>query len=72
MKLKGKELFKLSNDNETHYFTSLHRIGQFVGTQRAQVEYCALKGKTIKGWTIDIVDGSKVMWENIDEVAVEV
>lgn len=65
--LEGNELYMITRENEHHYFTSLYRTGLFLGKQRAPVEYALLKGKEINGWRIEIVDGSKVIWENIDE-----
>jgi len=65
--LEGNELYKISRGDEHHYFTSLYRAGLFIGKQRAPVEYAMLKGRDVDGWTVEIVDGSKVMWKNIDE-----
>lgn len=44
----------------------LHLRDLFIGKQRAQAEYAMLRGKDVDGWTVEIVDGSKVMWEEID------
>ena len=63
----GNELYMITRGDEHHYLTSLYRVGQYVGKQRAQAEYALLKGKDVNGWIIEIVDGSKIMWENIDE-----
>ena len=65
--IEGNELYMITRVDEHHYFTSLYRVGQYLGKQRAQAEYALLKGKDINGWRIEIVDGSKIMWENIDE-----
>lgn len=65
--LEDNELYMITRGDERHYFTSLYRAGLYVGKQRAQAEYALLKGKDVNGWTIKIVDGSKIMWENIDE-----
>ena len=65
--LKDNELYMIARGDERHYFTSLYRAGLYAGKQRAQAEYALLKGKDVNGWRIEIVDGSKVMWENIDE-----
>lgn len=64
--LQENELYMISCGEEQLYFTSLYRIGKFLNKQRAQVEYSMLKNKNVDGWSIDIVDGSKVMWEDID------
>ena len=66
--LEDNELYMIARGDERHYFTSLYRAGLYAGKQRAQAEYALLKGKDINGWRIDIVDGSKVMCENIDEI----
>ena len=65
--LEGNELYMIARGDERHYFTSLYRAGLYTGKQRAQAEYALLKGKDVNGWRIEIVDGSKIMWENIDE-----
>ena len=65
--LKDNELYMIARGDERHYFTSLYRAGLYTGKQRAQAEYALLKGKDVNGWRIEIVDGSKIMWENIDE-----
>ena len=65
--IEGNELYMITRGDERHYFTSLYRAGLYVGKQRAQAEYALLKGKYVNGWRIEIVDGSKIMWENIDE-----
>ena len=64
--LEGNELYMITRGDEHHYFTSLYRAGLYIGKQRAPVEYALLKGRDINGWTVEIVDGSKVMWEEID------
>lgn len=69
--LKENELYMITRGDERKYFTSLYRAGLFIGKQRAPVEYAMLKGKDVNGWRIEIVDGSKVMWENIDESVVK-
>lgn len=58
---------KTLRGDERHYFTSLHKAGLYVGKQRAQAEYALMKCKDVNGWYVYKVDGSKVMWENIDE-----
>ena len=65
--IEGNELYMITRGDEHHYFTSLYRVGPYVGKQRAQAEYALLKDKDVNGWRIEIVDGSKIMWENIDE-----
>lgn len=65
--IEVNELYMIARGDEHHYFTSLYRVGQYVGKQRAQAEYALMKGKDVNGWRIEIVDGSKIMWENIDE-----
>lgn len=64
--LEGNELYMITRGDEHHYFTSLYRAGLFIGKQRAPVEYAMLRGRDVDGWIIEIVDGSKVMWEEID------
>lgn len=64
--IEGNELYMIARGDEHHYFTSLYRAGLFIGKQRAPVEYALFRGKEINGWTVEIVDGSKVMWEEID------
>lgn len=70
--LEENELYMITRGDEHHYFTSLYRAGLFIGKQRAPVEYAFLKGKDVNGWNVYKVDGSKVMWENIDEAVVKV
>ena len=65
--LQENELYMITRGYERHYFTNLHKAGLYAGKQRAQAEYALLKGKDVNGWRIEIVDGSKIMWENIDE-----
>ena len=65
--IEGNELYMITRGDERHYFTSLYRAGLFIGKQRAPVEYAMMKGRDVNGWRIEIVDGRKVMWENIDE-----
>ena len=65
--IEGNELYMITRENEHHYFSSLYRAGLYIGKQRAQTEYAMLKGRDVDGWTVEIVDGSKVMWKNIDE-----
>ena len=65
--LEGNELYMIARGDEHHYFTSLYRAGLYMGKQRAQAEYALLKGKDVNGWKVYKVDGSKIMWENIDE-----
>ena len=65
-RIEGNELYMISRGDEHHYFTSLYRAGLYIGKQRAPVEYALLRGKDLDGWTVEIVDGSEVMWENID------
>ena len=69
--IEGNELYMITRGDEHHYFTSLYRAGLFIGKQRAPVEYAMLKGKDVNGWRIEIVDGSKIMWENIEEAVVK-
>lgn len=64
--LEGNELYMITRGDERHYFTSLYRAGLYIGKQRAQTEYALLRGKDVNGWNVEIVDGSKVMWEDID------
>lgn len=64
--LEGNELYMITRGDEHHYFTSLYRAGLYIGKQRAQAEYALLKERDVNGWTVEIVDGSKVMWEEID------
>ena len=65
--IEENELYKISRGDEHHYFTSLYRAGLYIGKQRAQAEYALLKERDVNGWTVEIVDGSKVMWEEIDK-----
>ena len=65
--LEDNELYMIARGDEHHYFTSLYRAGLYMGKQRAQAEYALLKGKNVNGWRVYKVDGSKIMWENIDE-----
>lgn len=70
--LEENELYMITRGDERHYFTSLHKAGLYIGKQRAQAEYALLKGKDVNGWYVYKVDGSKVMWENIDKDVVKV
>ena len=65
--IEGNELYMITRGDEHHYFTSLYRVGPYVGKQRGQGEYALLKGKDINGGRSEIVDGRKILWENIDE-----
>ena len=65
--MKNNELYIITRGDEHHYFTSLHKIGKYLKKQRTLVEYSLLKNKNVDGWSIDVVDGSKVMWEDIDQ-----
>lgn len=65
--LENNELFRISNGIEQHYFTSLHRAAEYLGSQRAQVLYAYIRDlKYNKEWLIEIVDGSEIKYKDIN------
>lgn len=68
--LGKNELYRIYDENgEEHFFTSLHRASLFDNSEspnRAGFEYALLKGKSYHGWRVEIVDGTKITWGNID------
>ena len=67
-KLKENELYMIENkDYGKYYFDSLYRAGEFLGCQRAQMEYSLMKNKAFKGiWNVSVVDGSEIKWKDIN------
>lgn len=64
--MKTNNLYRLTRGEEQRYFTNLYRAAEYVGSQRAQVEYNFLKKRPIKGWDITIIDGKDIPWGSID------
>ena len=67
-KLKENELYMIENkDYGKYYFDSLYRAGEFLGCQRAQMEYSLMKKRAFKGiWNVYVVDGSEIKWKDIN------
>lgn len=67
-KLTGNDLYMLEHEYYgKYYFDSLYRAGEFLGCQRAQIEYALLKNRPFKGiWNVTCVDGSEIKWKDIN------
>ena len=61
-------LFMVTNEerNYKHWFTSLNRIAKMIGVPRTSVEIPFMKNKPYNGYKIEIVDGSDVMYRDIN------
>ena len=67
--LKTNELYRIWNDEEQHFFTSLYRAALFLNPEKPNrfgFEYALKNNRTYKGWNVDIVDGSDITWKYID------
>lgn len=66
-KIDGDMLFMIEHDKYgIWYFDSLYRAAEFLGCQRAQVEYSFLRNKPYHGWVITVVDGADTPWSWIN------
>ena len=68
---KNHHLVRLFNEKygKFWYFTNLNLAANFTGCKRNHLEYAYLKGTSLKGWKVDIVDGINVRWEDINRSA---
>ena len=68
--MENIKLFKIENDEKgIWYFTNTNRAAKYIGTSKSNVDL-VLKGicNKCKGWTIEEVDGSNIIYKYIDPV----
>lgn len=61
------KLFKFEHDEYgIWYFTTLYKAAKALGTQPTHITYFMGRGQKFKGWSIEEVDGSDVIYQYIN------